>query len=277
MTNAAVPLDQLKKSLRAVWVAGDFGVIAKRSAPNAEKFVAYLELKPEMDVLDVACGTGNLAIPAARTGARVTGIDIAPNLLEQARVRAADENLAAQFHEGDAEAMPYGDESFDVVMSMFGAMFAPRPDVVASELARVLKPGGTLAMANWNPSSFSGQMFRVGARHVPPPPNVQPPVLWGDESTVRARLEPHFTEIRTSLVPIDFDFPVSPADTVEYFRTYFGPTQMAFSRLDAAGQEAMRKDLVDLWAGANIAPDPSQRTLIKNEYLRVLAKRKLPD
>ena len=204
----------------------------------------------------------------------MTGLDIAPNLLEQARARAAQEGLQIQFDEGDAEALPYTDATFDVVMSMFGAMFAPQPDLVAAELARVLKPSGTLAMANWNPASFSGQMFRVTARHMPPPPGIKPPVLWGDDEAVRQRLAPHFHGIATTIVPIDFDFDLSPSGTVDFFRTYFGPTQSAFSRLDPPGQEALRKDLVDLWASANIAPDPAKRTLIRNEYLRVVATRK---
>lgn len=274
MTTSPVPMNELKQGLRAAWMAGDFGKLAKMTAPSGEAFVAGLQIGPEMNVLDVACGTGNLAVPAARTGATVTGLDIAPNLLEQARARAAQEGLQIRFDEGDAEEMPYADASFDVVMSMFGAMFAPRPDVLAMELARVLKPGGTLAMANWNPASFTGRMFRVTAQHVPPPAGVKPPVLWGDEEAVRERLGPHFHQIGTRIVPIDFDFDLSPAGTVEFFRTYFGPTQSTFSRLDPPGQEALRKDLVDLWASANIAPDPAKRTLIRNEYLRVVATRK---
>jgi len=224
-------------------------------------------------VLDVACGTGNTAIPAARAGAVVTGVDIAPNLLVQARERAAAEGLDAKFDEGDAEQLPYADGSFDVVVSMFGAMFAPRPELVAAELARVLKPGGRLAMANWNPGSFSGQMFKVGSRHAPPPPGIGPPVLWGDEATVRERLAGGFENIQTELIPIDFDLPVNPAGAVAFFRKYFGPTQMAFSRLDEAGQAAFAADLESLWSGANVAPDPESRTLVRNEYLQVTGTR----
>jgi SAM-dependent methyltransferase len=224
-------------------------------------------------VLDVACGTGNTAIPLARSGRIVTGVDIAANLIVQARKRAAAEALAATFDEGDAEQLPYADASFDAVTTMFGAMFAPRPELVASELARVLKPGGLLAMGNWNPASFSGQMFKIGSRHVPPPPGILPPVLWGDDTTVRDRLAPYFVEIETELVPIDFDLPTSPAGAVEFFRKYFGPTQVAFSRLDQAGQAAFAADLESLWAGANVAPDPASRTLVRNQYLQVTAIR----
>jgi len=266
-------MDQIKASMRATWIAGDFGVVAKTIAAGAEAFVQRLPSPAGLRVLDVACGTGNLAIPLARLGASVVGVDIAPNLIVQARERAAAESLAATFDEGDAEQLPYADASFDMVVTMFGAMFAPRPEIVAGELARVLKPGGLLAMANWNPASFSGQMFKVGGQHAPPPPGIPPPVLWGDGDTVRQRLAPYFTGVRTELVPIDFDLPTSPAGAVAFFRQYFGPTQVAFNRLDSAGQAAFAGDLEQLWSSANVAPDPATHTLVRNQYLQVTATR----
>lgn len=266
-------IQQIKEAMRNAWMAGDFGVLAKRINAGAEDFVARLEVQPGTRVLDVACGTGNVAIPLARARAVVTGVDIAPNLLVQARQRALDENLTIRFDEGDAEQLPYEDASFDAVVSMFGAMFAPRPRVVATELARIVKPGGLLAMANWNPESFTGQMFKVSSRHVPPPPGIAPPVLWGEERTVRGRLGPYFRKIQTNLIPVDFDLPTSPAGAVAFFRKYFGPTNVAFSRLDQAGQVAFASDLESLWASANVAPDPQGRTLIHNQYLQVTALR----
>jgi hypothetical protein len=137
----------------------------------------------------------------------------------------------------------------------------------------VLKPGGQLAMANWNPASFTGAMFKVGSRHAPPPPGVAPPVLWGDEAVVRERLGQSFGHIQTELISIDFDLPTDPAGAVAFFRRYFGPTQMAFNRLDEAGQAAFAADLKSLWATANIAPDPNSHTLVRNEYLQVTAIR----
>jgi len=268
-------IQQIKNSMRSMWIAGDFGVVAKTIAAGAEVFVGGLAIAPGTKVLDVACGTGNLAIPLARLGAAVTGVDIAPNLLAQARERAAAEGLVTTFDEGDAEDLPYGDASFDAVVTMFGAMFAPRPELVAAELARVLKPGGLLAMANWNPASFTGEMFKVGSRHVPPPPGVAAPILWGDEVTVRKRLEGAFTDIATKLIAIDFDLPMNPAGTVAFFRKYFGPTQVAFSKLDEAGQAALQADLESLWSGANVSTDPANHTLVHNEYLQVTAVRAL--
>jgi 2-polyprenyl-3-methyl-5-hydroxy-6-metoxy-1,4-benzoquinol methylase len=273
VATATPDISTLKAAMRATWMAGDFGVVAKTVSGGGEEFIARLAIAPGSRVLDIACGTGNTALPLARAGAIVTGVDIATNLLEQARERAAAEGLNITFDEGDAEALPYADASFDAVTTMFGAMFAPRPALVASECARVLKPGGLLAMANWNPASFSGRMFEVGSNHVPSPPGIAPPVLWGDDATVRERLAPFFTNIETQLVPIDFDMPVSPAGAVDFFRKYFGPTQMAFARLDEAGQAAMAADLVDLWSGANVSPNPESHTLVKNEYLQITATR----
>lgn len=268
-----VPIETIKDSMRATWMAGDFGVVAKTNAVAAEEFVSRLGIQAGQRVLDVACGTGNLAIPAARLGAVVTGVDIAANLLEQARERAAAEGLSITFDEGDAEQLPYADASFDVIVTMFGAMFAPRPELVASEFARVLRPGGLLAMANWSPGSFTAQMFKIGGKHVPPPPGIPPPVLWGDDAMVRQRLAASFTDIKTEPISLLFDLPTNPAGAVAFFRKYFGPTKMAFSRLDEAGQAAFAADLEALWAGANTASDPADHTVIPNEYLQVIGTR----
>ena len=274
MASSGMPLEQIKAGMRAAWMAGDFGMVAKTVAGAAQEFVERLPIAPGSHVLDVACGTGNVALPLARAGAVVTGVDIATNLLVQGRERAVAEGLPVKFDEGDAEALPYADGSFDAVVTMFGAMFAPRPEVVAKELARVLKPGGLLAMANWNPTSFSGKMFKLGAQHAPPPPGLAPPILWGDDATVRTRLEEDFRGIQTELIPIDFDMPMNAEGAVEFFRKYFGPTQMAFARLDEAGQAKFAEALEELWSGANVSEDPTERTLVRNEYLQVVARRK---
>jgi ubiquinone/menaquinone biosynthesis C-methylase UbiE len=222
-----------------------------------------------MKVLDVACGTGNLAIPAARAGATVTGVDIAPNLIEQAKANAEAERLAISFDEGDAEDLPYEDGEFDVVMTMFGAMFAPRPDVTAAELKRVCKPGGLIAMANWTPGGFTGDMFKTGAKHVPPPPGMPSPLLWGVEDTVRERFAEGISDLTMTRQPIEFTYPFGPAEVVEHFRQYFGPTQKAFESLDEAGQAALRNDLEGLWTASNRAEDGTTRT--GSEYLEVKA------
>jgi len=252
-------------------MAGDFGKIAELSAKDAAAFVDVLDIKPGMRVLDVACGTGNLAIPAARKGAQVTGVDIAPNLLRQARHRATEEGLQIEFEEGDAEDLPFPDAEFDVVMSMFGAMFAPDPDRIASEMTRVCRHGGIVAMANWTPDGFVGKMFRLTSRFVPPPVEIPAPVLWGDAAVARLRLGSNGVDVKVRQRKILFDFPGPPHDVVEFFREYFGPTKVAFSRLDATTQNALRDDLEKLWSENNLASDG--KTRIENEYLEVIGTR----
>lgn len=271
MTSAKMTpeMENLKSKLRATWIAGDFGEIAKSIEEGAEEFVARLGLKSGTKVLDVACGTGNLAIPAAMAGADVTGVDIAPNLIEQAITRAEAEGVKAKFDVGDAEALPYNDGEFDGVMTMFGAMFAPRPDVTASELKRVTKPGGLIVMANWTPEAFTGQMFKTNAKHVPPPPNMPSPILWGTEDAVRERFADGISDLQMTRRKITFTYPFGPTDVVEHFRKFFGPTQKAFESLDAAGQAALRADLEALWNASNQATDGT--TKVESEYLEVRA------
>ena len=262
---------QLKNGLRATWMAGDFGRIAEYSTKAAEEFVDRLNIVAGMKVLDVACGTGNTAIPAARKGAQVIGVDIAPNLLEQARRRAAVQGLTVSFDEGDAESLPYADAQFDLVISMFGGMFAPRPEQVAAELTRVCRSGGVVAMANWTPGSFAGQMFALTASYVPPPEGIPPPVLWGKAEVVQKRFAVTTTHVETVLRTIDTEFPFEPHVVVELFREYFGPTQMAFSRLDPTRQVEYATEMEHLWRQNNTLDNGN--TKISNEYLEVIATR----
>jgi SAM-dependent methyltransferase len=270
-SGAISELSALKTRLKATWIAGDFGQIAKYYASQAEDFIKRLDIKPGMKVLDVACGTGNTTLPAARTGATVTGVDLAPNLVEQARENATAEGVNVKFEEGDAEALPHEDASFDAVVTMFGAMFAPRPELVAAELKRVCRPGGFIAMANWTPTGFIGQMFKTTASHVPPPPGMPSPVLWGVEETVRERLGEGISKLETRLQKVTWVFPFSPAEVVEHFRLYYGPTQKAFGALDEEKQAALRKDLEQLWTTHNQATDGT--TLVESEFLEIVAER----
>jgi len=270
MQTAAPDLTQLKSGMKAAWMAGDFGQIANYTAHEAENFVGRIGITPGSKVLDVACGTGNTAIPAAKAGASVTGVDIATNSLEQARKRAAAENLSVRFEEGDAEELPYKDSSFDVVLTMFGAMFAPRPEKAAAELVRVCKPGGIIAMANWTPQGFVGKSFQITGKMVPPPP-VPPPVLWGDEAVVQQRLGPGSKQVKCTRQHAHFAYPFTPKETVDFFRRYFGPTQMTFSRLDEAAQAQLAAQLEALWAEHNTAQDGT--TQVAAEYLDVRAIR----
>src|SRR5690242_15333515 len=186
--DATLEADPLTERVRATWTAGDFGRIAKGYETGAGEFIARLGLEQGERVLDVACGTGNLALPAARAGALVTGIDIAPNLIAQAEENAKREQLDVTLEVGDAEQLPYDSESFDTVVTMFGAMFAARPERVAGELLRVTKSGGRIAMANWTPTGFIGEMFKTTVKYVPPAAGAPSPLIWGTEEGARARL-----------------------------------------------------------------------------------------
>lgn len=262
-------LANLKAKLKTTWTSGDFDKIAQIIEPSAVTFIERLALTPGTHVLDVACGTGNLSFPAARVGAIVTGIDIAPNLIETARTRAHAEDVNIQFDEGDAEQLPYADTSFDVVVTMFGAMFAPQPEIVAAELKRVCRPGGRIAMANWTPAGFIGQMFKTTAAHVPPP-NMPSPLLWGDEATVRARLQGDDAELQFARRSTAFRLPMTPAQSVDYFRAWYGPTLRAFAGLDEQGQAALHRDLTRLWSEHNQATDGT--THVEAEYMEVILK-----
>ncbi|MCX6046983.1 MAG: class I SAM-dependent methyltransferase [Chloroflexi bacterium] len=276
LASSPVETDVLTARTKATWMAGDFGKIAESYAPGAAEFIDRLHFGPSDRVLDVACGTGNLAIPAARTGARVTGIDIAPNLVEQAQAWARAEGLTIRVEEGDAEQLPYADAAFDAVVTMFGAMFAPRPDKVASELVRVCRSGGRIAMANWTPDGFIGQMFKIMVKHVPPAPapNGLPPspLLWGNETTVAERLGHQMAKLRCTPRTLTFNFPFDAAATVEHFRTFYGPTLRAFATLSPEAQQLLRSDLEQLWTQHNQAQDGT--TQVDSTYLEVLAIRK---
>lgn len=263
-------MTSLKAKLKATWMSGDFDKIAQIIQAGGAEFIERLQIAPGARVLDVACGSGNLAFPAARAGAIVTGVDIATNLLETARNRAQNEGVQIQFDEGDAEALPYADASFDEVVTMFGAMFAPQPILVAAELARVCRSGGRLAMANWTPAGFVGQVFKVTGRYVPPPP-MPSPLLWGDETTVQERLHNGFTGLQFNRRNLEMIFPMTPVEAVEFFRTWYGPTHRAFAALDETGQAALRRELEQLWTEHNRATDGTTR--IAAEYLEVRATR----
>lgn len=271
MSSTVADFAQLKSGMKFAWMAGDFGQVATFTAQAAEDFVQRIGIPANSSVLDVACGTGNTAIPAARAGASVTGIDIAPNLLAQAKERAASEKLDARFEEGDAEDLPFPNATFDVVLSMFGAMFAPRPERVVDELLRVCKPAGVIAMANWTPEGFVGKTFALMHKMLPPPPGLPAPVQWGDESTVRQRLSQGVSSLTLTRQKFWFQYPFTPKKTVEFFRQYFGPTQIAFSRLDPAGQATLAAQLEALWTEHNTATDGTTR--VETEYLDVRAIR----
>ena len=261
---------QLKTRLKATWMTGDYDVFSRFMEKDARDFFARLGVAPGTTLLDVGCGAGQLALIAARSGVQATGCDIATNWIESARARAAAEGLNAAFEEGDAESLPYLDGQFDAVVSLFAAMFAPRPDRVAAELVRVCRPGGLIAMANWTPGGFVGQMFKIISRHIAPS-GMPAPALWGDETTVRDRLREGISDLKLARRFHPFDYPFPPEQVVEFFKTNYGPMSRAFASLDSEEQEKLRSELIALWSEHNQAAGGA--TKVDAEYLEVIATR----
>jgi ubiquinone/menaquinone biosynthesis C-methylase UbiE len=261
----------LKTGLRAMWMSGDYDRFSRYMEGTAREFYERLDVAPGSRLLDVACGAGQLALIAARDGADVTGVDIAANLVARAAARARGEGLRARFMEGDAEDLPFEDGSFDVVASVVGAMFAPRPERVAAELLRVCAPGGTIAMINWTAEGFIGRMFKTISSYIAPP-GMPSPLLWGNEARVTERLGAGSAELSLTRRMYLFDYPFPPEEVVEFFARYYGPTYRAFATLDEAARGRLRQDLVALWSGANEAGEGA--TVVKAEYLEVVAQRR---
>lgn len=262
-----VEMRALKSRFKSMWESGDYGTFARYLEKGAIEFFDRLDIRPGTRLLDVACGAGQLTIPAASRGIRVTALDLASNLVRQARARAAERGLTISVDEGDAEELPYPDGSFDVVMSLIGSMFAPRPELVASEMIRVCRSGGRIIMGNWTPEGHIGQMFKVLAEHVPPPP-VPSPLLWGDEATCRHRFRDGVRDLKVTRYMYPFEYPFAPAQVVDVFIEYYGPTNRAYASLDEEGREALRDDLIALWSRSNTATDGTTR--VPAEYIEVV-------
>ena len=271
MTATMIDFDSLKTGMKNTWNSGDYTTFARYMEPGAQRLLQIWGVQPGQRMLDVACGSGQLAIPAAHLGLETVGVDIAPNWVAAARERAAQENLNATFDEGDAEALPYEDASFDVVASIFGAMFAPRPEKAAAELLRVCRPGGRILMGNWTPEGFVGNMFRTIGKHLPPPADVPPPPQWGVEEIVRERLS-GVAEIRTSRrLYSGWKYPFPVDRVVDFFFQNFGPLVSRAPSMEPAARAALRDDLIRVFSAYNRGT--SSTTLLEGEFLSVEAVR----
>ncbi len=266
-------LPAVKTKMKATWEDGDYAGFATYMEPGAIDILNGWAIQKDVTLLDIGCGSGQSAIPAARSGIKVTGIDIADNLIEHARERARYENLDARFDVGDAENLPYGENDFDVVISMIGAMFAPQYDKVAYEMGRVCRSGGRLHMANWTPDGFAAAMFRCVAQYTPPAAGIKSPALWGVEDVVIQRLEKYFTDftLERKFYP-RWTYPFGTSELVELFRHKFGPVKRAFDSQNQQGQNALRAELEEIYQAHNIATDGT--TEIKGEYLNVTARKR---
>jgi SAM-dependent methyltransferase len=235
----------IKARQQQAWASGDFHAVAARIVLVAEHLCDTADLHAGWRVLDVATGSGNAAIAAARLGCKVVGVDYVPGLLERGRERAAAEGLEVELVEGDAEALPFEDASFDAVTSVFGSMFAPDHAQAAAELLRVCRPGGTIALASWTPDGFIGDLFRTQAAHVPPPAGVRSPMLWGTEAHLRELFGDGIAWLEVEERTFTWRF-TSAEEFVAFFRSWYGPTLKAFAALERDGQEALERDLVEL-------------------------------
>ncbi len=273
MSNDAIGPDlaAIKQRQQATWASGDYHMIGTQILIISELLVEALDLHSTERVLDVATGSGNAALAAARRGCAVVGLDYVPALLDRARLRAAAEGLEATFVEGDAEALPFDDGSFDVVESVLGAMFAPNQEQAASELARVCRSGGRIGLITHTPESFIGQLFKTNAKHVQPPAGLRSPVLWGTAERLRELFGDAIAEIRTEKRFYVFRYR-SAAAYLEYWRRYYGPTMKAFETVGEAGRGALEADLLDLIARFNRADDGTM--IVPSEYLETVIVRR---
>jgi SAM-dependent methyltransferase len=266
MSTTTVDFDTIKTRQQATWSAGDYAVIGTSLQMVGEQLCEAVDIVAGEQVLDVAAGNGNAALAAARRGGRVIASDYVPALLDGTGARAAAEGLDIERREADAEALPFADATFDVVLSTFGVMFTPNQEQAASELLRVCRPGGRIGLANWTPDGFIGQMFKVVGAHVPPPAGIRSPLQWGTS----ARLAELFgTGVGTVVAhPRHFMFRYRSAeDWLDTFRTFYGPTFKAFAALDAAGQAAFERDLLTLARAHNMS---STALRIPSEYLEIV-------
>ena len=267
MTTALATPDftAIKQRQQAMWATGDYAIIGTTLQIVGESLCEAVDLRAGERVLDVAAGNGNATLAAARRFAHVTSTDYVEALLDRGRDRANAERLRVEFRPADAENLPFEDASFDAVLSTFGVMFTPDQERAAAEMARVLRPGGRIGLANWTPDGFIGQLFRVIGRHVPPPPGVRAPSLWGTEARLAELFPGH--RIATARRVFNFRY-ASPEHWIEIFRTYYGPTNRAFAALDAPGQAALESEIHDLLTRLNRGG--SETLIVPSEYLETV-------
>ncbi|MEM7126012.1 MAG: class I SAM-dependent methyltransferase [Chloroflexota bacterium] len=268
MTNKQKDLAEAKKKAQASWQASDYAMFATCLEPGLADFMTRLTIVPGQKVLDIACGSGNFALLAAQREAIVTGIDFNPDALDAARGRATDANVNIQFDEGDIEQMPYEADTFDSAISVFGIMFAIDSQAAAREVSRVLKPGGTFAIASWTEDSLVGELARVLARYRPDSPGSARTSGWGDVGTVPEYFNGLTNRLQMSKRMWRFDFPYGPEGVVDFFCKYTSTHKLIFERLGSSDTDVLRYELEQVWLRHNQAN--GSRTVADAEYLEVV-------
>ena len=268
---AAPDFRTIKQRQQATWASGDYAVIGTTLQIVGEQLAEAVDLRAGERVLDVAAGNGNATLAAARRFAEVTSTDYVPALLDKGRARAQAEGLTVRFEPADAEALPFADASFDVLLSTFGAMFTPDHTRTAHEMLRVLRSGGRIGLANWTPQGFIGRLFKAIGAYVPPPAGLQSPALWGSEPHIVELFGAQATGLHCERRHFNFRYR-SAAHWLQVFRTFYGPTHKAFAALDAAGQQALERDITALLEALNVAGPGS--LVIPSEYLEVVVHKR---
>jgi ubiquinone/menaquinone biosynthesis C-methylase UbiE len=263
-------LKAIKARQQGAWSSGDYAVVGNTLQIVGEELCEALDIRSGQTVLDVAAGNGNVSLAAARRWCDVMATDYVPALLERARERAAAERLNIAFREADAEALPFSDGGFDVVVSTFGVMFTPDQERAARELVRVCKSGGKIGLANWTPGGFIGQVFKTIGAHVPPPAGLKSPALWGTRARLVELFEPHASSIKSAQRNFVFRYR-SPDHWLEIFKTYYGPLLKAFAALEPAAQSVLEQDLKTLVRQFNGSGDNSM--VVPSEYLEIVITR----
>ena len=258
---------RVKARQQGAWSSGDYAVVGTTLQIVGEELCEALDLRAGQKVLDVAAGNGNVSLAAARRWCDVVATDYVPALLERARERAAAERLDIEFREADAEALPFADGSFDVVVSTFGVMFTPDQDRAAAEMVRVCRPGGKIGLANWTPEGFIGQLFKTIGKHVPPPAGVKSPALWGTRARHRraVRAARGLDQVGAAELRVSLSLAGALAGV---FRTYYGPVLKAFAALEPAAQAALERDLLALIGQFNRSGDGTM--VVPSEYLEIV-------
>jgi len=267
ITSKLPPFSEIKARQQATWSSGDFAVIGTTLQIVGESLAEAVNICADEKVIDVAAGNGNATLAAARRFANVTSTDYVPALLEKGAIRARAENLAVIFKTADAEALPFPDESFDVALSTFGAMFTPDHQAPANEMLRVIRRGGRIGLANWTPEGFIGQLFKLVGKYLPPPAGLESPALWGTEPHIVKLFGRQATDIRCARKMFNFRYR-SAAHWLQMFRDYYGPTHKAFAALDPSQQDHLADDITELLERMNIGGKGT--LVVPGEYLEVV-------